>query len=210
MLNGRTLITLHFIFGTFFTFIIKYFLYPKITYIKFFWIASTIINAIYKLGYIQNYRYIKEYAKELKEFKRHIWEYNFDYYYLLPYNFGTAFYAEYGQYADREYIKYDPIDSINIMEYSQSLEHIGISLPILSLYLLTYHINNYPSLLTIVAFNSLLTNIVYLGKYLKSCKTPNHCNYNTELFPRGFMFHKRPLIYSLFSSILFTLSAFLL
>ena len=64
----------------------------------------TILTGIWELFFVLNYDNVVHLAENLIETKTHVWTSNYTSHDLNPAKFSQIFYAEYGAYADREYM----------------------------------------------------------------------------------------------------------
>ena len=160
---------------------IKYHNLDLISPISYYWITFTILTGIWEIFYVIYRPRVNRSANKLLRQKNHVWTNNYNLKFLLPWNFSRYFYAEYGAYADREYItSRDPWSLI--IESSHAIL-CGLDC-LLGLY--TLHINElYASLIFIsVAMSSQLMNsILYMSEYLIQTNERNSVNYDTKEFP---------------------------
>ena len=91
--------------------------------IAYYWYAFTILTMIWELFYILRYDYTLDLANDLLTTETHVWFNTYDLSYLLPWKLSPIFYAEYGAYADKDYMTHSTYWS-RIVEGSH-----GLSLP---------------------------------------------------------------------------------
>ena len=72
--------------------------------ITFYWLLFTTITGIWELFFLINYNNTCNIAHNLLENNKHVWTNEYSIVNILPNKFSTLFYAEYGAYADREYM----------------------------------------------------------------------------------------------------------
>ena len=59
---------------------------------------------IWEIAFVYNYNNISKLSSELIASGEHVWLCDYDLSFLLPWKLAFIFYAEYGAYADREYM----------------------------------------------------------------------------------------------------------
>ena len=92
----------------------------KINGFVYYWSMFTILTGIWELFFVLNYSRVNGISNHLLDSKTHVWTSNYSLALLNPNNFSQIFYAEYGAYADREYmIKYD--DWSRVIEGSHAI-----------------------------------------------------------------------------------------
>ena len=64
----------------------------------------TILTGLWEFCFISNYKYVNLLSNEFLETKTHVWSSEYNLSYILPWKLSYIFYAEYGAYADREYM----------------------------------------------------------------------------------------------------------
>ena len=72
--------------------------------IVYYWLCMTILTGLWELTYLSTYDSVVNTANNLIYYDHHVWTLNYDLSYILPWNLSQIFYAEYGAWADREYM----------------------------------------------------------------------------------------------------------
>ena len=70
----------------------------------YFWSCMTVLTGIWEISFISNYKQVNNYSQLLIHNKSHVWHNSYDITYILPWKLAYIFYAEYGAWADREYM----------------------------------------------------------------------------------------------------------
>ena len=65
----------------------------------------TILTFIWECAFVLDYKNVNIISQQLIKNKEHVWNNEYDLSYVLPWKLSTIFYAEYGAYADREYMQ---------------------------------------------------------------------------------------------------------
>ena len=159
----------------------------------YFWLALTILTGIWEVSFISDYVNVNKISKRLIAEREHVWskEYTLDY--LLPNKLSKIFYAEYGAWADREYMTIKH-------RWSRVIEGTHAALcGTVSLYCLVNGLKENKShflVFSSVAMGSQLMNsILYMSQYFIQCKTPGSVNYDSQNFPVGKYLIGRPFMY---------------
>jgi len=161
--------------------------------IPYYWIMFTILTGIWEFFYIINRTVIHNISKNLIQDKESVLTNSYNICYLLPWKFSNLFYAEYGAYADREYMSLKDNWS-QIIEGSHSILCGSIMIcAILSL--LKSNLFLFNIYLSIGISHQLINSIIYMGQYLIQINTIYSINYNSIIFPCGKYLLKRPFIY---------------
>ena len=171
-------------------------IYNKLNTIKlinYYWIMFTILTGIWEFSFVLNYRKSTLLSKELINNKTHVWTNKYDISYLNPNKFSILFYAEYGSYADREYMIISN-DWSRVIESSHAL-----LCGLFSLFCILCKINNnhdnYLLCLAIAMGSQLMNSVLYLINYFIQTNTYNNVNFNNITFPAGKYLEQRPFMY---------------
>ena len=181
-----------FFFG--FTMIKEYFNpIDKMNPIIAYWLGFTILTGFWELIYITNRKKVNNMSQELIDNKEYAWTNKYSISMILPWNLSKIFYAEYGAWADREYMTSKDNWS-SVIEGSHCFLCGLLSLN--SFYSIV--INKMPNFY--MAFGAamgsqLMNSILYMAEYFIQVKTPSNINYNTDNFPCGNALLKRPFMY---------------
>ena len=184
-----------------FFFIISYIIrksYNKlynINTISYYWIMLTILTGIWEFSFITNYSSVNRNSTELIKTHSHVWTNTYGIDALLPWNLAYIFYAEYGAYADREYM-ITKDDWSRVIEGTHAVLCAILSLASILLKVKGTQYNNLYFLSLGIAMGSQLMNsILYLVNYFIQCQDSSSINYNSESFPTGIYLDKRPFMY---------------
>lgn len=169
--------------------------YPNlnnINYISYYWLCFTVLTGLWEYTFIKNRRYIRRLAFKFIHKKQHVWTNKYSLKTLIPWNLSKQFYAEYGAYADREYMTIKDNWSY-IIESSHSL--ICGSFALVSLVLLAFGHKLYDVSISVSMASQLMNSILYMGEYFIQINQVYSVNLNTNKFPCGFALTKRPFMY---------------
>ena len=72
--------------------------------IIYYWMTMTILTMIWEIFFVVNYKSVNILAQQLILNNTHVWTNNYDITYILPWKLSHIFYAEYGAYADKDYM----------------------------------------------------------------------------------------------------------
>lgn len=72
--------------------------------VTYYWFGFTVLTGFWEFIYVTRYSVIEKSAAELIATKQHVWTNTYPVTTLLPARVAQLFYAEYGAYADREYM----------------------------------------------------------------------------------------------------------
>ena len=166
--------------------------------LQYYWYCFTVLTAFWEFIYVTEYGAIVNYAKGLLQRHEHVWTMTFPLAMVLPQNMARLFYAEYGAYADREYmtkVEYRHLDYWSrLVESSHALLcgwFAGVAL------LLSY-LGYYDHSTQVAMFGmgcQLMNSILYMGQYFLQCNIPGGVNNNTVEFPLGRWMSKRPFMW---------------
>lgn len=157
--------------------------------VSMFWLGFTVLTGLWELKYLTSRKSIGNYAEQLIENKQHVWTNNYNIYMLLPTEFSKLFYAEYGAWADREYMMYKDDWSFTV-EGTHCLFCGAFSFVALICVLCDYH-TTFLMTLSLAMGSQAMNSIMYLAQYVDQCKEQNSVNYNSDTFPCGKYMLKR-------------------
>ena len=153
----------------------------------------TILTGIWESSYIANYDEIAKIATELKTNHTHAWTNHYTLDYILPWKLAKIFYAEYGAWADREYMS--TVDSWSHTVEGSHAIFCGF-LSFLGMFFRIDKMSIESIVLVSVAMGAQLMNsILYMVEYFIQCADISSVNYNTEDFPTGTALSKRAFMY---------------
>lgn len=160
--------------------------------ISSYWLYFTVLTGIWEISFISNQGTVQELSNFLLKTKTHTWTSKYPLVCLIPNRFAIIFYGEYAAYADREYkTKKD--------NWSRVIEgtHAGLCGLLSGFGLLSYQLQ---SPIAIVFINTamgcqLMNSILYMSEYNIQTRTPGHINFDSNNFPLGKFWYKRPFMY---------------
>tara|TARA_B110000208_G_C11763202_1_gene427674 strand:+ start:1359 stop:1997 length:639 start_codon:yes stop_codon:yes gene_type:complete len=178
----------------YFSNLIKYY-NPKLENLdnlSYYWLCMTVLTGFWESVYIYNIKKIIKYSHSLLENNKHVWDNKYNLTYILPWKLSKIFYAEYGAWADREYM-------IIKNEWSQYIEGTHAILcglfSLFGLLLLINNNSNYIIYLSAAMGAQLMNSILYMKEYFIQTKLKNSVNFNNNFFPCGNYLVERPFMY---------------
>ena len=159
----------------------------------YFWVMMTILTGIWEIAYLSNFYEVSIMSKNLIKNNEHTWTNDFDISYVLPWKLSKIFYAEYGAWADREYMGITDNWS-KIIEGSHCTQCALFSL-IAILFKLNGNHNNYLISLGVAMGTQFMNSFLYMFAYFIQEKTPSSINYITEEFPSDIWLIERPFMW---------------
>ena len=125
-------------------------------------------------SFISNYKKVNKGSQQLINNKQNVWTNKYNLWYILPWNLAKIFYAEYGAYADREYMTIKDYWS-RVIEGTHALFCGFFSL--LSIYFLIQQNETKYTLCMAVGMGSQLMNsILYMSEYFIQTKNKDNDN----------------------------------
>jgi len=167
--------------------------FKNIDLISYYWTLMTILTLIWEVSFICNYKKTNILSANLIKNKEHVWNNMYDFSYILPWKLSHIFYAEYGAYADREYMTIRN-DWSRVIEGTHAI-FCGLFALMAIIYKQRELDNKYRISLAIAMGCQLMNSILYLGNYFIECNNPGSLNFNTTNFPTGTELSKRPFMY---------------
>lgn len=161
--------------------------------ISYYWLMFTVLTGIWEYTFVTNRKEIEKKSCELLIKKEHVWSNIYPVCFVLPWNLSKIFYAEYGAYADREYmIVYD--NWSKIIEGTHEM-CCGLTAA-LGIYSKShYYHDSYLIMCSISMASQLMNSILYMSEYNIQRKTKKHINYDRKEFPCGKYMQQRPFMY---------------
>ena len=92
----------------------------QINGLVYYWVMFTVLTGIWETFFVINNHNVENLAGNLLVNQTHVWTQNYSSINLNPSNFSQLFYAEYGAYADREYMN-SRDDWSRVIESSHSI-----------------------------------------------------------------------------------------
>ena len=161
----------------------------------YYWITFIILTGFWEIIYILDGNLVTQMSNDLLDNHQHVWYNSYNLSYILPWQFSTIFYAEYGAYADREY-----------MNLKDGWSHVieGSHMFLVSLFLIVamacarihgLKSDHYTYTLGGAMFAQFMNSFLYVSEYEIQTRNHHSINYNTPDFPLGTAWSKRPFMY---------------
>lgn len=160
---------------------------------SYYWLSFTVLTGIWEVCFIINYHNINNLSQNLITNHQHSWTNKYKLNYVLPWKLANIFYAEYGAWADREYMT-----SSNYWSRLIEGSHAGLCglFSLLGMLCKLEHINRTYLIFIVLAMGTQLMNsILYIGEYFLQVNDVNNINYNSDEFPTGIILQKRAFMY---------------
>lgn len=161
--------------------------------ILYYWTFFTFFTGIWETSFLIQYNTTCNTAQQLLETKTHVWNNNYNVSYILPWKFSNVFYAEYGAYADREYMQIKD-DWSRVIEGSHAIM-CGIFALLSIIFKTTKKETHYLVSISVCMGSQLMNSVLYMINYFHEMKDPSNVNYITQYFPAGKYLEKRPFMY---------------
>jgi len=159
----------------------------------YFWIMMTILTGIWEVSYISNYEEVSFMANSLIVDDQHVWTNNYDISYVWPPKLAKIFYAEYGAWADREYMS-DSDDWSRIIEGTHCTQCAFFSFIAIFFNIIGNH-NNYLIALSVSMGTQFMNSFLYMFAYFIQEQEPDNVNYNSTIFPSNIWLTDRPFMW---------------
>ena len=157
------------------------------------WTMFTLSTGIWELMFLIQYKTTCNTALTYINSNEHVWTKKYDIIYLLPWKFSNIFYAEYGAYADREYMI--PTDDWSrIIEGSHAIM-CGLFAGLSILFKIYNKTSHYLVSISMCMGAQLMNSVLYMVNYFHETRDKENINYNTVDFPTGKFLEKRPFMY---------------
>ena len=161
--------------------------------ITYYWLCMTTLTGIWEASYLTNYDNIVTMAQNLITTNTHVWTNNYSLSYVLPTKLAHIFYAEYGAWADREYMSTRD-------DWSHTIEgtHAIFCAVFACVGLLAKEYGNVMKARLVVAMGmafQLMNSILYMIEYGIQSGDVHSVNYNNSSFPLGKAMIERPFMY---------------
>ena len=162
--------------------------------VSYYWLCFTVLTGIWEACFVSNYKNTIQYARQLRLDNSHVWGTKYSLVHLLPKQLAYIFYAEYGAYADREYMSVKDGWS-RVIESTHAI-FCGI-FSLLALLRLTYFGSTVGvSVCIAIAMSAQLMNsILYMAEYFVQCSDSHSVNYDSRVFPLGKLMLGRPFMW---------------
>jgi len=161
--------------------------------VTYYWLNMTVLTAIWEFFYVYNNTAIRLYSHHLWADKQHVWLNEYDISFLLPNKLAKIFYAEYGAYADREYM-------FTKDNWSKTIEGThAIFCGFFAFVALTLKRENYLKKCNLAIGMSmgsqLMNSMLYMTAYFIQCGDKYSENFDTKNFPVGNWLVGRPFMW---------------
>lgn len=164
--------------------------------LAYYWATFTILTGLWELAYLHNYDNVaNNLAPELIKNHEHVWLKKYPITYILPGQFSQIFYAEYGAYADREYMSDKDTWSHFIEGTHWFICGFLCFIAMLTAVLRGVNSTHYSFSLGAAMMAQAMNSILYMAEYQIQVKQPYSVNYNTAEFPLGKFWDKRPFMW---------------
>jgi hypothetical protein len=184
--------------GVFFTVSATTYTYTSLINIEpitFYWMAFTILTGIWETGYIIRHSQTVASAEALIETGKRVWLSDYNLGMLLPFNFSVIFYAEYGAWADREYMTTKDRWS-KLIEGTHAIFCGFFSLLAILFYLVNSNsVQNSTVSISVAMGSQLMNSVLYMGQYSIQTKDQMSVNFDCSDFPCGKLYIKRPFMW---------------
>ena len=153
----------------------------------------TILTGWWETSYLINYSEVRNMSLKLIEEKQHTWMNDYDITYIWPPKLSKIFYAEYGAWADREYMS--GIDNWSKIIEGSHCSQCGLFSLFAILFKLVNNHNNYLLCLGVAMGTQFMNSYLYIYCYFIQEQTPSNINYNSSKFPSDIWLIKRPFMW---------------
>ena len=161
--------------------------------VLYYWTFFTVFTGIWESGFLIEYNNTCAKAHDLIESNTHVWTNIYRINNIIPWKFSSLFYAEYGAYADREYMLINDNWS-RVIEGSHAIL-CGIFALIAIIYKALNIESHFFVSISICMGAQLMNSVLYMINYFHQMSDPTNINYVTNAFPAGKYLEKRPFMY---------------
>ena len=160
----------------------------------YYWLIFTIVTGLlWETAYVYNFNSVTNYSQQLIKNNETVWTNKYNISYILPWRLSKIFYAEYGAWADREYMNIND-DWSRVIESTHAI-FCGIFALFAVINKINFYHNEYLITLMISMGSQLMNSILYLAEYFIQTKEPYSINYNSNAFPTGILLSKRKFMW---------------
>lgn len=174
---------------------------------SYFWLVMTVLTGIWETVFVLDYSRVNDMSHSFIEMKQHVWTNQYDLSFVLPWKLSPIFYAEYGAYADREYMTMSD-DWSRVIESTHAI-FCGIFALVAVNQNIAKNRKNYLVAMGVSMGSQLMNSILYMMNYFNQMNDPDNINYNNVSFPAGKFLLKRPFMYVNICWTLFPLFVFI-
>lgn len=161
--------------------------------VSYYWLAFTVLTGLWEVAYVVFHENTVEMAEGLVKDNSHVWFQTFDWSMILPWNLSVVFYSEYAAWADREYMT--DIDFWSRIIESTHALLCGFFSALAIFFKLLCNTRNFQICLAVAMGTQLMNSILYMGEYNIQTHDSDSLNYDTEDFPCGHFYSKRPFMW---------------
>lgn len=167
--------------------------FHNINNIAYYWLSMTILTGIWETSYIVNYNEITDMANTMIDNNTHAWTTQYDLSYVNPWQLAKIFYAEYGAWADREYMSQTDVWSHTI----EGTHLIFCALFSFFGFVARFDKKSVKSLIVVgmAMALQLMNSILYMVQYGVQTQQYYSVNYDNSSWPLGTLMIKRPFMY---------------
>ncbi len=167
--------------------------FQSINPICYYWMMFTILTGFWEAIFVSHYKEVVTTAQRYITSNEHTWTNSYDLSYLLPWKFSKIFYAEYGAWADRQYMNRKNGWS-RVIESSHELCCGLFSL--LAFYSLYHHQTQaYLICWSVSMGTQFMNSLLYMANYEIQTKDKDNLNYNSNSWPTGIAYSHRPFMW---------------
>lgn len=165
--------------------------FKSVDLLTYYWFSFTVLTGFWESVYITHYDTISSNAQVLIRKNQHVWTNFYGLEMIIPSQFSKLFYAEYGAWADREYMSRKADDYWSrLIESSHALFCAGFSLTAL-LFKAAGHHDKFLTAAGIAMGCQFMNSLLYMGEYYLQCRDPDNVNDVTSSFCMGPWMYKR-------------------
>lgn len=167
--------------------------FKSIPLVPYYWFMMTILTFVWETAFILDYDSICDYSSDLIDHGKHVWENSYPISTVIPWKLSRVFYAEYGAYADREYMLLRG-DWSRIIEgtHAYLCGIFAIGAMVAKKYKMD---NEYLIMASVSMGTQLMNSILYMGNYFIQIHDKYNINYDCANFPSGYLLFQRPFMY---------------
>jgi len=150
----------------------------------YYWLILTFVTGLFwEPAYVCNFKEVSEYSQSLIQSRQHVWTSIYNPSYVLPWRFAAIFYAEYGAWADRDYMNTSN-DWSRVIESTHSIFSGLFAIIALASIIKNNH-NKFVLSLGISMGTQLMNSVLYLAEYFIQTNDQTSINYDNSTFPTG-------------------------
>jgi hypothetical protein len=159
----------------------------------YYWVMMTILTGLWEISYLSNYNEVTIMAHNLITANEHVWTNSYDISYVWPPKLAKIFYAEYGAWADREYMSHSD-DWSRIIEGSHCTQCALFAFIAIFFKIIGNH-NNFLIALSVSMGTQFMNSYLYMFSYFIQETESDNINYNSSNFPSNKWLTDRPFMW---------------